>query len=116
MIRPQQKRAKQHQALLASIKKGDKVVTNSGILATVVKVVNDNEIILEIANGVHVKFVKSTISNVIDPKNTTPTNLNESTKSVKKIEKINDKHETVEKTEENNNENKESSVIIDDKK
>ena len=59
LIRPQQKRQKQHQELIASIKKGDKVVTNSGIIATVSKVVSEHEVILEIANGVHCKFVKS---------------------------------------------------------
>ena len=65
LIRPQQKRQKQHQELIASIKKGDKVVTNSGIIATVSKVVNEHEIILEIASGVHCKFVKSAISNIM---------------------------------------------------
>ncbi len=74
LIRPQQKRQKQHQALISSIKKGDKVVTNSGIIATVSKVVNDHEVILEIANGVHCKFVKSAISSVLSEttQNTTP--------------------------------------------
>lgn len=66
LIRPQQKRQKQHQELIASIKKGDKVVTNSGIIATVSKLVSEHEVILEIANGVHCKFVKSAISNVME--------------------------------------------------
>lgn len=70
LIRPQQKRAKQHQALVASIKKGDKVVTNSGIIGTVVKVLNDQEILIEISDKVFVKFVKSTISTVVDPTTT----------------------------------------------
>lgn len=72
LIRPQQKRQKQHQALIAAIKKGDKVVTNSGIIATVSKVVNDHEVILEIANGVHCKFVKSAISSVVNDSVQTP--------------------------------------------
>lgn len=72
LIRPQQKRQKQHQALIAAIKKGDKVVTNSGIIATVSKVVNDHEVILEIANGVHCKFVKSAISSVVSDSVQTP--------------------------------------------
>ena len=66
LIRPQQKRAKQHQALVSAVKKGDKVVTNSGIIATVSKVVNDQEVVLEIADGVFCKFVKSTIATVLD--------------------------------------------------
>ena len=65
LIRPQQKRQKQHQALVSAIKKGDKVVTNSGFIATVSKILNDQEIILEISDGVHCKFVKSAISSVI---------------------------------------------------
>jgi preprotein translocase subunit YajC len=64
-IRPQQKRTKQHQELMSSIKKGDKIITNSGIIATISKVVNEQEVVLEIANGVHCKFIKSAISNVI---------------------------------------------------
>ncbi len=65
IIRPQQKRQKQHQELIASIKKGDKVVTNSGIIATVSKVVSEHEVVLEIASGVHCKFVKSAIASTV---------------------------------------------------
>ena len=84
LIRPQQKRQKQHQALISSIKKGDKVVTNSGIIATVSKVVNDHEVILEIANGVHCKFVKSAISSVFNE--TAQTSTPASAKSEEKSE------------------------------
>ncbi|MDR1034816.1 MAG: preprotein translocase subunit YajC [Holosporales bacterium] len=66
LIRPQQKRTKQHKALIAAVKKGDKIVTNCGILATVSKVVNDHEVVLEIADGIHCKFLKSAISNVVN--------------------------------------------------
>ncbi|MDR3224365.1 MAG: preprotein translocase subunit YajC [Holosporales bacterium] len=65
LIRPQQKRQKQHLALVASVKKGDKVITNSGIIATVSKIPNEQEVVLEIADGVHCKFVKSTIASVL---------------------------------------------------
>jgi preprotein translocase subunit YajC len=64
LIRPQQKRTKQHQLLLASIKKGDKVTTSSGMLGTVSKIV-EQEVVLEIADGVHCKFVKSAIVSVV---------------------------------------------------
>lgn len=74
LIRPQQKRQKQHQALLSSIKKGDKVLTNSGMLATVSKILNDQEVVLEIADGVFCKFIKSAISGVIDNKEVQPVN------------------------------------------
>lgn len=65
LIRPQQKRTKQHQALIAAIKKGDKVITSCGIIASVSKVANDQEVILEIADGVHCRFVKTSVANVI---------------------------------------------------
>lgn len=64
LIRPQQKKQKEHMALIASIKKGDKVVTSSGLMATVSKVVSDQEVILEIAPGVHCRYVKAAIANV----------------------------------------------------
>jgi preprotein translocase subunit YajC len=66
LIRPQQKRQKQHQALVSAVKKGDKVITNSGIVATVSKVLNEQEIVLEIADGVHCKFIKSAIASIIN--------------------------------------------------
>lgn len=66
LIRPQQKKQKQHQALIASIKKGDRVMTNSGLIATVDRVENEQEVILEIADGVKCRFVKGTIMNVIN--------------------------------------------------
>jgi preprotein translocase subunit YajC len=65
LIRPQQKRQKQHKALVSAVKKGDTVLTNSGIIAKVSKVLNDQEISLEIADGVYCKFIKSAISNVL---------------------------------------------------
>jgi preprotein translocase subunit YajC len=65
LVRPQQKRQKQHKELVSSIKKGDKVVTSSGMIATVSKVVSDHEVVLEIANNVHCKFVRSAISSVV---------------------------------------------------
>ncbi|MDR2666981.1 MAG: preprotein translocase subunit YajC [Holosporales bacterium] len=90
LIRPQQKRQKQHQSLISAIKKGDKVVTNSGIVGTISKVLNDNEVVLEIAEGVHCKFVKSAISNVVNnetPTVTTPASV-EIPKKVEKKEKV----------------------------
>lgn len=76
LIRPQQKKQKQHQALIASIKKGDKVMTNSGLIAVVDKVENDQEVVLEIANGVKCKFMKATIMNVINNNTSSTTTTN----------------------------------------
>ena len=72
MIRPQQKRVKEHQAALAAIKKGDEVITGGGIRGKVTKVA-DEEIDVEIASGVRVRVVKGTVSQVLTPK-TKPAN------------------------------------------
>ena len=64
MIRPQQQRVKQHQAELAAVKKGDEVITGGGIRGRVTKV-SDDEAEVEIAQGVRVRVVKSTITAVV---------------------------------------------------
>jgi preprotein translocase subunit YajC len=66
LIRPQQKRAKEHQAQIAAIKKGDEVITGGGLRGRVTKV-SDAEVEVEIAQGVRVKAVKSTLSQVLTP-------------------------------------------------
>lgn len=76
LIRPQQKKQKQHKALIDSIKKGDKVMTNSGLIAVVDSIENDQEVILEIANGVKCRFLKATIMNVINNNTNTTTTSN----------------------------------------
>src|SRR6476659_11185766 len=72
MIRPQQRRAKAHQNAIAAVKKGDEVITGGGIRGRVTKV-GDDEAEVEIANGVKVRVVKSTISHVVTGK-TRPAN------------------------------------------
>ena len=64
MIRPQQRRVKEHQAAIAAVKKGDDVITGGGIRGRVTKV-TDDEAEVEIANGAMVRVVKSTISHVL---------------------------------------------------
>ena len=63
MIRPQQRRVREHQAEIAAIKKGDEVVTGGGIRGKVTKV-SDEDVEVEIAQGVRVRVIKSTISAV----------------------------------------------------
>lgn len=63
LIRPQQKRMKQHQAMLAALKRGDTVVLPSGVIGKVVRV-EDKEVGVEVATGVTVKVVKGMISDV----------------------------------------------------
>ncbi|HKP34146.1 MAG TPA: preprotein translocase subunit YajC [Sphingomicrobium sp.] len=67
MIRPQQRRVKEHQAAIAAIKKGDEVITGGGIRGRVTKV-SDEEAEVEIAQGVKIRVVKSTISHVVTAK------------------------------------------------
>ncbi len=66
LIRPQQKRMKDHKELISNMKKGDNVVTQSGIYGKIVSVKADgNEAELEIAKGVNVKILKSTVQNIL---------------------------------------------------
>jgi len=64
MIRPQQRRVKEHQAAIAAVRKGDEVVTAGGIRGRVTKV-GDDEVEVEIAQGVKVNVVKSTLTHVL---------------------------------------------------
>jgi preprotein translocase subunit YajC len=61
LIRPQQKQAKEHRALMQSLKKGDEVVLQGGILGTIHTVVDDKLTVVEIANGVRVRVLKTAI-------------------------------------------------------
>ncbi len=67
LIRPQQKKLKEHQALLAGLRRGDQVVTQGGVIGKIVKVKDDsNEVEVEIAKGVNVRVVKATITTVMN--------------------------------------------------
>ena len=66
LIRPQQKKMKDHKAMVAAVRRGDKVVTGGGLIGTVTKVVSDTEVQVELAQGVKVRVVKGTISDVIN--------------------------------------------------
>jgi preprotein translocase subunit YajC len=64
MIRPQQKRVKEHQAMINAVRRGDEIVTAGGIVGKVTKVSEGDEIQVEIAEGVRVRLVKGTITTV----------------------------------------------------
>lgn len=66
LIRPQQKKVKQHQAMVEALRRGDQVVTQGGMIAKVTKVKDDGEVEVEIAEGVKVRVIKSTISQVLN--------------------------------------------------
>lgn len=63
LIRPQQKRAKEHAALIAAVKRGDTVVLSNGMIGKVTRVENE-EAMIEIAQGVNVRVVKALIAEV----------------------------------------------------
>src|SRR5208282_5460847 len=64
VFRPQQKKVKDHQAMIDAVKRGDTVVTAGGIVGKVVRVGTDGEVRVEIAEGVQVRVLKSTLSDV----------------------------------------------------
>jgi preprotein translocase subunit YajC len=65
LIRPQQKKLKEHQAMVAALRRGDEIVTSGGIVGRVVRVKeSENEIEVEIASNVTVRVVRSTVQTV----------------------------------------------------
>ncbi len=64
IIRPQQQRMKQHRETVDNVRRGDTVVTAGGIIGRVAKVKDDSEILVEIADNVQIRVVKSTLSEV----------------------------------------------------
>ncbi len=65
LIRPQQKKAKQHRELLEALRRGDRIITSGGIIGLITKVLDANELIVEIAEGVRVRVARSMVSTVI---------------------------------------------------
>ena len=64
ILRPQQKRAKQHQEMVKNLRRGDNVITSGGLVGKVTKVVDDDQVEIEIADGVRVRQVKSMVADV----------------------------------------------------
>ena len=72
LIRPQQKKVKEHKLMVQNLKRGDKVITSGGIIATVERVMENDRAEIEIADNVKVEIVKSTgvqgLANIPEPK------------------------------------------------
>ena len=67
MIRPQQKKMKEHKAMVAALRRGDQVLTQGGIIGKVTKVKDDaNEVEVEIATGVKIRVLRHTITSVMN--------------------------------------------------
>jgi preprotein translocase subunit YajC len=65
LIRPQQKKVKEHRAMVQALRRGDRVVTSGGLIGQVTKVLNDAELQVEIAEGVRVRMARSAVSEVV---------------------------------------------------
>jgi preprotein translocase subunit YajC len=73
LIRPQQKKMKDHQKMVEGLRRGDVVITQGGLIGKVVKVKENNELDVEISEGVKVRVVQSTVAQVVsktEPANT----------------------------------------------
>lgn len=90
ILRPQNKRIAQHRAMVNSLRRGDRVVTAGGIVATVKKLVGEDEVVLEIAKDIQVTAVRSTLMTVRTEKP-----ANDSTPSKKTNGKKKKKKETL---------------------
>lgn len=66
MIRPQQKKIKEHAAMVEALRKGDQIVTQGGLIGKVAKVKDDNEIEVDLADGVRVRVVQNTVQAVLN--------------------------------------------------
>ena len=65
LIRPQQKKLKEHRAMVEALRRGDQVVTQGGLIGKIIKVKEDGELEVEIAQGVKVRVLRHTIQSVI---------------------------------------------------
>lgn len=65
LIRPQQKKMKEHQKMVENLRRGDRVVTQGGMIGKVTKVKEDNELEIEVAPEVRVTVIKSTVAQVL---------------------------------------------------
>ncbi len=70
LIRPQQKKIKDHKAMVASLKRGDEVITSGGLFGKIEKVHDDDKVEVSISDGITVKVVKSTIQSLTSSPNT----------------------------------------------
>ena len=72
LIRPQQKKAKEHRETLSNLRRGDKVVTNGGLVGTITRVPNDTELMVEIADGVKVRVLRGMIAESLSKSDPAP--------------------------------------------
>jgi preprotein translocase subunit YajC len=66
LIRPQQKKIKEHKIMISALKRGDKVVTSGGIIGEIEKVHDDDKVDLNISDNVTVQIIKSTVQSLLE--------------------------------------------------
>lgn len=64
LIRPQQKKVKEHREMITNLRRGDRIVTSGGIIGQITKVMSENELQIEIAEGVRVRCSRSMVANI----------------------------------------------------
>jgi preprotein translocase subunit YajC len=64
IIRPQQKRAKAHQEMIKNVRRGDQIITTGGLIGKVTKVIDDDQIEVEIADGIRIRQMRAMVSDV----------------------------------------------------
>jgi len=74
ILRPQQKKLKKHQNMLVNLRRGDRVVTNGGLIGTISKIVSDTEVQVELADDIRVRHVRGMIAEVLEKTNPIDTN------------------------------------------
>lgn len=97
ILRPQQQKMKKHQQMLANLRRGDRVVTNGGLIGTISKIVSDSEVQLELADDIRVRQLRGMITEVLAktdpvdtpkgalPSNSTPVSPIKKTGTSKKV-------------------------------
>ena len=70
LIRPQQKKVKEHKSMVATLKRGDEVITSGGIVGKIERVLGDDKVDIQISENVTVEVVQSTIQSLLNKPNT----------------------------------------------
>jgi len=88
LIRPQQKRSQQQRAMLSALEKGDRILTSGGLIGTIIKVVSEEEVMLEISDGVHVRVMRSMITQNLSHAGATAMSQNTSQKARSNVKSL----------------------------
>ncbi len=82
LIRPQQKKSQRHRAMLSSLERGARILTAGGIIGTITKIIDDNELEIEIADNVRVRVLRSTITDHLPTTSKSSTVVSEASTTV----------------------------------